>query len=51
MNLPTIIITAVVAAIFIAIVARGIIKRKNGGSSCSCGCSNCGMSDICHGKK
>ena len=51
MNLPTIIISVIVAAVFIAIIVNGIRNRKKGKSSCSCGCGGCGMSDICHGKK
>ena len=51
MNLPTIIISIIVAAIFLAIVINGIIKKKNGKGGCSCGCSGCSMSEICHSKK
>lgn len=48
---PTILVAAIVAAIFIAIVVRGIINKKNGKGSCSCGCGNCAMRDSCHGAK
>lgn len=48
--IPTIIITAVIAILFVAIIVRGIKKRKNGGG-CGCGCGGCAMSDICHEKK
>ena len=51
MNVPTIIVLAIVLIVFAAIIIRGIINRKNGKSGCSCGCSGCGMSDICHGQK
>lgn len=50
MNAPTIVITAVIAAIFIWIVANEIRKKKKGAGSCSCGCGGCAMSDVCHGK-
>ena len=44
MNLPTFIVAAIVAAVFIAVVAKMIIDKKNGKSSCACGgnCSACG---------
>ena len=51
MNAPTIIIAAIVAAVFVAIVVNEIKKRKSGRGSCSCGCGSCGMKDICHQKK
>lgn len=41
MNLPTIIIAALIAAVFIAIVVRGIVNRRRGRGGCSCGCSGC----------
>ena len=50
MNWPTLIIAAVVALIFVAIVVSEIRKRKSGKGGCSCGCSGCAMSDSCHGK-
>lgn len=48
---PTIIVAAVIAGIVIAIIARGIINKKNGKGSCSCGCGGCAMKDSCHSKK
>ncbi|NBJ88197.1 FeoB-associated Cys-rich membrane protein [Acutalibacter sp. 1XD8-36] len=48
MNLPTIIIGAIIAVIFAAIVIRGIIKRKRGEGGCGCGCSGCPNSAVCH---
>jgi len=51
MNVPTIIVSAIIAVIFFSIVIKGIINKKNGKGGCSCGCSGCGMSDICHGEK
>ena len=50
MNLPTIIVSIIITAIFVLIVIKGIINRKKGKSSCSCGCGGCAMSEICHGK-
>ena len=48
MNLPTIIVLAIIALILVAIVYSEIKKRKNG--TCGCGCQSCGMKDTCHGK-
>lgn len=45
---PTIIVAAIVAAAFISIVIKAIINRKQGKSSCSCGCGGCAMKDSCH---
>ena len=50
MNLPTILVAAVIAVIVLMIVIRDILNRKKGKGSCSCGCSGCSMSDMCHGK-
>ncbi len=47
MNIPTIIVTGVIASAVIAIIVKGIKNRKDG--KCSCGCSGCSMN--CHGKK
>lgn len=44
----TIIITAVIAILFIAVIANEIIKKKKGKPSCSCG-GNCGACGLCHG--
>lgn len=49
--LSTLLIGLVVAGVFVAIVVRGVRNRKQGKSSCSCGCSGCSMSEICHSKK
>lgn len=51
MNLSTALIAAAVAAVFLTIVTGGIWKKKRGKSSCSCGCSGCSMSELCHRKK
>ncbi|MCI9668021.1 MAG: FeoB-associated Cys-rich membrane protein [Angelakisella sp.] len=50
MNLSTVLIALVVLAVFVAIVASGIRKRKRGGG-CSCGCSGCPSARVCHGEK
>jgi hypothetical protein len=51
MNAPTIIVLGIVVAVFVAIVAQEIIKKKKGESSCSCGCGGCAFRDSCHSKK
>ncbi|MBP3938569.1 MAG: FeoB-associated Cys-rich membrane protein [Clostridia bacterium] len=53
MNIPTLIVLAIVAAVFIGIIVKTIVDKKKGKSSCSCGCScsGCSMSEICHQPK
>ncbi len=48
MNLPTIIVTIIIAVIFVLIVGNEIKKRKSGKGSCSCGCSGCANAENCH---
>ena len=52
-NLPTILLGLAVLAVFVAIVAGGIRKRRRGEHSCSCGgsCGRCACSGMCHPKK
>ena len=50
MNWSTVIVAAMVAAVFIAIVVSEVRKRKSGKGGCGCGCSGCAMSDSCHSK-
>jgi len=51
MNWQTIVVATVIAVIVVAIIIKGIINRKQGKKSCSCGCSNCAMKDSCHPQK
>lgn len=46
MNLPTIIVGLIVAAIFITVVVKEIKKHKKG-DGCSCGCAGCSMNCEC----
>ena len=47
-NIGTIVVGLIVAAI-IAIVIYGMIKdKKNGKTTCGCGCANCAMKGTCH---
>lgn len=48
-NLPTLLIAGLIAVVFIAIVVRGVIRRRRGEGGCSCGCGSCPNSAICHG--
>ena len=53
MDWPTILVAAVVAIVFVAIVVNEIRNRKKGKGSCSCGgsCGGCAMSGSCHPEK
>lgn len=50
-NISTIIICAVLVAVVATIVVRLIKNKKQGKSSCGCGCSSCAMKNSCHDKK
>lgn len=46
--LATIIISALIAAAFVAIVGKGIYNRTHNKSSCGCGCGDCPSKGMCH---
>ena len=50
-NLGSIIIALVLAVIVALIIVKMLRDKKNGKSSCGCGCSNCAMKDSCHSNK
>lgn len=52
MNWPSIIILSLIIAAVLAIIIGGIIRKKQGKSSCSCGgaCGACPMGESCHKK-
>ena len=50
-NLSTIIVSAVLLAIIIAISTYLIRRRKKGRSSCGCNCAHCAMHGQCHSKQ
>ncbi len=50
MNWQTIALASAVAIIFVAIVVKGIINKKNGKSSCG-SCSGCANREFCQGNK
>ncbi len=41
MNLSTFLIALLVFSVFAAILIRGIVNRRRGKHSCSCGCASC----------
>ncbi|MBQ7810547.1 MAG: FeoB-associated Cys-rich membrane protein [Clostridia bacterium] len=51
MNWQTWVVLGVIAEVFVDIVEFGLIKKKKGKRSCSCGCSGCAMKDACHKNK
>lgn len=51
MNWQTWLVLGIIASIFVAVVVVGIINKKKGKSSCSCGCNGCVMKDACHKAK
>ncbi len=48
-NLSTVMVAAIVAAVFVAIVVSEIKKRRSGKGACSCGCSGCALQGKCSG--
>jgi len=50
-NIATIIILAILALIVSLIVIKMIKNKRNGVSSCGCGCSTCPMGGKCNSKK
>ena len=50
-NLPTVIIAAVLAALLLAVAVRGVRRRRRGGSGCGRGCSGCPYAARCGGEK
>lgn len=47
-NASTLVVCALIAAAVILVIINAVRNRKNGKSSCSCGCSSCPMSGQCH---
>ena len=50
-NLGTILVAAVILLIVAAVICKMLKDKKNGRSSCGCGCENCAMSGTCHKPK
>ena len=49
--LATIILSLALLAIAGAIIRSLIRKKKNGQSTCGCGCARCAMAEVCHKKE
>ena len=47
----TIIVASILIILVGLIIFRQIKNKKEGKSSCGCGCSGCAMSDVCNSKK
>lgn len=47
---PTVIVASIIGVLFAAVVIKGIIDKKNGKHSCSCG-GNCGACGACQYKR
>lgn len=48
-NISTILVLAALS-LAAALIIRSLVKnKKQGKSSCGCGCSTCAMSEACHG--
>ena len=50
-NIGTIIVSLILLIIVGFAVRSLISNKKNGKSSCGCGCANCPSAGICHGTK
>lgn len=48
-NIGTIVVCALLAVVLGAIAVKMIKDRKQGKSSCGCGCAGCAMQGKCHG--
>lgn len=49
--LATVIISVILAGIVALILFKLIKNKKQGKTSCGCGCSTCGMANMCHKPK
>lgn len=50
MNIGTIAVCLILAAIVAAIIGRGVYNRKHHKGGCGCGCDGCSNKDACHPK-
>lgn len=50
-NIGTIVISLILAGVVAAIIVYMIKSRKQGKSSCGCGCKGCAMHGACHRQK
>lgn len=47
-NIGTIVVAVILAIIVTAVIAKMVKNKKQGKSSCGCGCENCAMKGECH---
>lgn len=47
-NIGTIIVSLIILIIVSLIIIKLVRDKKNGKSSCGCGCENCPNAGICH---
>ncbi|MDD6308861.1 MAG: FeoB-associated Cys-rich membrane protein [Clostridia bacterium] len=50
-NISSIIICVVLIAVIASIIAYIVRNKRQGKTSCGCGCKSCALRDSCHGKK
>lgn len=50
-NISTIIICIVLIAVIAGIIVYIVRNKRQGKTSCGCGCQNCAMRDSCHSGK
>lgn len=50
-NISTIIVSIILMAVIAVVIAAMVKNKKEGRSSCSCGCGGCAMKDSCHSVK
>lgn len=47
-NIGTIVVAVILAIVVTAVIAKMVKNKKQGKSSCGCGCENCAMKGECH---
>ena len=50
-NWGSVLVVAIVAAIVTAVVVCRIRAKRQGKSTCGCGCAHCAARDVCHPQK
>lgn len=50
-NIYTVVAGLAVAASVVFVIIKMLRDKKNGKTSCSCGCESCAMKDKCHVKR
>lgn len=50
-NMATILVSAVLVIMVVAVIVSMVRGKKQGKSSCGCGCAGCAMNGTCHSAK